>query len=150
MRRVYYVVMKLNFELVPDSCWYSNLRSILSPAQWDVVRREAYARAGGKCMICGSPARRLEAHERWEYDEENCVQKLADVVAVCHGCHEVIHIGRTQLMGGEERACAHFMKVNGCTYAEYRRALGEANEAHRRRNQVPEWKLDLSYLSKFC
>lgn len=142
--------MKLNFELVPDSCWYSNLRSILSPAQWDVVRREAYARAGGKCMICGSPARRLEAHERWEYDEENCVQKLADVVAVCHGCHEVIHIGRTQLMGGEERACAHFMKVNGCTYAEYRRALGEANEAHRRRNQVPEWKLDLSYLSKFC
>ena len=32
---------KLNFELVPDSCWYSNLRSILSPAQWDVVRREA-------------------------------------------------------------------------------------------------------------
>lgn len=142
--------MKLNFELVPDSCWYSNLRSILSPAQWDFVRRDAYARAGGRCMICGAPTRRLEAHERWEYDEKNCVQKLADVVAVCHSCHEVIHIGRTQLLGGEERACAHFIKVNGCSYAEYRKALGEANEAHRRRNKIPEWKLDLGWLSRFC
>lgn len=141
--------MKLNFELVPDSCWYSNLRSILSPAQWDTVRREAYSRAGGRCMVCGAKSSRLEAHERWEYDEVNAVQKLSDVVAVCRACHEVIHIGRTQLMGGEERATEHFMKVNGCSYSEYRKALGEANAAHRRRNKVPEWRLDLSYLKKF-
>ncbi|MCH5148765.1 MAG: hypothetical protein J1G05_05330 [Clostridiales bacterium] len=141
--------MKLNFELVPESCWYSNLRSILSPAQWDVVRKEAYARAGGSCMICGAKTSRLEAHERWEYDEENKVQKLSDVVAVCRACHEVIHIGRTQLMGNEERAAAHFIKVNGCTYAEYRKALGEANSAHIRRNKISEWSLDLTYLKKF-
>lgn len=141
--------MKLNFELVPDSCWYSNLRSILSPAQWDIVRREAYSRAGGRCMICGAPAKRLEAHEQWSYDEENHIQKLENVVAVCKSCHEVIHIGRTQLTGGEERAVEHFMKVNGCTYAEYRKALGEANVAHRRRNLVSEWKLDLSWLLSF-
>ena len=142
--------MKLNFELVPDSCWYSNLRSILSSDQWDVVRREAYARAGGKCAICGGVSPRLEAHEQWEYDEKNAVQKLKNVIAVCKSCHEVIHIARTSLAGGEERAAAHFMKVNGCNYAAYRKALGEANEAHRRRNLVPEWKLDLSYLKKFC
>ena len=141
--------MKLNFELVPDSCWYSNLRSILSPAQWDVVRKEAYARAKGRCMICEAPSVRLEAHEQWEYDERNCVQKLKDVIAVCRSCHEVIHIGRTQLMGREREAKAHFMKVNGCTYAEYRKALGEANEAHRRRNLITEWQLDLTYLKKF-
>ena len=141
--------MKLDFELVPDSCWYSNLRSILTPAQWNIVRRDAYARAKGKCMICGEPATRLEAHERWNYDEENGIQKLDTVIAVCKSCHEVIHIGRTQLLGGEESACAHFMKVNGCSYSEYRKALGEANEAHRRRNKIPEWKLDLTYLKKF-
>ena len=134
---------------MPDSCWYSNLRSILSPAQWDVVRREAYARADGKCMICGAPSKRLEAHEQWTYDEKIKVQNLKDVIAICKSCHEVIHIGRTTLMGGEERATAHFMKVNGCSYAEYRKALGEANAEHRRRNLVPEWKLDLSYLKKF-
>ncbi len=141
--------MKLEFEMVPDSCWYSNLRSLLTPAQWDVVRKEAYARAGGKCSICGGVSARLEAHEQWEYDEKNTLQKLKNVIAVCKSCHEVIHIGRTTLTGGEERASRHFMKVNGCTYAEYRKALGEATEAHRRRNRIPEWKLDLTYLKKF-
>lgn len=141
--------MKLNFELVPDSCWYSNLRSILTPAQWNAVRREAYARAGGICSVCGAPSERLEAHEQWEYDEQNAVQRLKDVVAVCRSCHETIHIGRTSLMGREEQACRHFMRVNGCTYAEYRKALGEATAEHIRRNKIPEWKLDLSYLGKF-
>jgi hypothetical protein len=41
------------------------------------------------------------------------------------------------------------MKVNNCTYAEYRKALGEATEAHRRRNQVDEWQLDISKLKDF-
>lgn len=140
--------MKLNFELVPDSCWYSNLRSILSPKMWDIVRKDAYARAGGKCMICGA-AGRLEAHEQWEYDEEKKIQKLKTVIAVCKSCHEVIHIGRTSLLGGEERAAAHFMKVNGVSYAEYRAELGKANLEHARRNKVSEWALDLGYLKKF-
>ncbi|MDE6585401.1 MAG: hypothetical protein K2K80_01810, partial [Clostridia bacterium] len=61
----------------------------------------------------------------------------------------VIHIGRTQLKGDECVAEKHFMKVNGCSYSEYRKALGEAVAVHRRRNQVPEWKLDLTYLKKF-
>lgn len=141
--------LKLNFEMVPDSCWYSNLRSILSPDQWNIVRRDAYARANGKCMICGAPSSRLEAHEQWSYDEENCVQRLMTVIAVCRSCHEVIHIGRTSLMGNEKSASEHFMKVNGCSYAEYRKALGEANEAHIRRNKIAEWKLDISWLKRF-
>lgn len=141
--------MKLNFELVPDSCWYSNLRSILSPAQWEAVRKDAYARANGKCEICGAETERLEAHERWAYDEENAVQKLETVTAICKNCHEAIHIGRTELMGRGRQAEEHYMKVNGCSYAEMRKALGEANADHRRRNRVPEWKLDLSYLKKF-
>lgn len=139
---------KLNFELVPDSCWYSNLRSELPKEVWDKIRKKAYARAGGKCMLCGAPTARLEAHEQWEYDDEKGVQKLKNVVAVCRACHEVIHIGRTQLMGREREASEHFMKVNGCTYAEYRKALGEANEKHRERSRR-EWRLDVSELNKF-
>ena len=140
--------MKLNFELVPDSCWYSNLRSNLPKEAWDRIRKKAYARAGGKCMICGAPSSRLEAHEQWEYDDEKGVQKLKNVVAVCKACHEVIHIGRTQLMGREREASEHFMKVNGCSYAEYRKALGEANEKHRERSKR-EWQLDVSELPRF-
>ena len=143
-------VLKLDFELVPDSCWYSNLRSMLTKGQWDVVRKDAYARASGRCMICSRPATRLEAHERWSYNEQTATQKLEDVIAVCHACHSVIHIGRTQLLGDEDKAIAHFMKVNNCTYADYVVALGAANERHQRLNEVGEWKLDLSYLKKFC
>ncbi len=139
---------KLQFGLVPDSCWYSNLRSILPPGAWDKIRKTAYARAGGKCMICGAPSARLEAHEVWEYDDENGVQKLAGIIAVCPACHEVIHIGLTSLKGREKQACEHFIKVNGCSYAEYRAALGEANRKHRERS-AREWKLDISGLIDF-
>ena len=142
--------LKLNFELVPDSCWYSNLRSILSKKQWDVVRHDAYDRANGRCMICSRPVKRLEAHERWSYNVATQTQKLEDVIAICHACHSVIHIGRTQLIGEEDKAIAHFMKVNACTYADYIKALGAANERHQALNKVGEWKLDLSYLKKFC
>lgn len=140
--------MKLNFELVPDSCWYSNLRSQLPKEVWDRIRKKAYARAGGKCMLCGAPTARLEAHEQWEYDDAGGVQKLVNVIAVCRACHEVIHIGRTQLMGREKEACEHYLKVNGCTYAEYRKALGQVNETHRERSRR-EWRLDVSELPKF-
>lgn len=140
---------KLNFEMVPDGCWYSNLRSLISPRQWDALRKKAYARADGRCMICGAPSKRLEAHERWEYDEENAVQRLKDIIAVCPACHAAIHIGRTQLKGDARAAEEHFMKVNGCTYAQMRAAMGAANADHIRRNKISEWKLDISRLAQF-
>lgn len=139
--------MKLNFELVPDSCWYSNLRSHLKKSQWDKLRKDAYAKAGGKCMICSAKTSRLEAHERWSYDDDKKVQKLQEIIAVCHACHSVIHIGRTQLVGDEDKAIKHFMKVNACSYADYRKALGEANALHRERNKW-EWILDVTLLKE--
>ena len=131
---------------VPDSCWYSNLRTILPKKAWDILRKQAYAKANGRCMICGRPAKRLEAHELWSYDEQNCVQRLEDIGALCHDCHSVIHIGRTQLVGDEERAIKHFCRVNGCSYSDYIRALGFANERHTQLNKIAEWKLDASII----
>ena len=136
---------KLNFELVPDACWYANLRSVLTAEQWDVIRKDAYARAKGKCMICGA-AGRLEAHERWSYDDENLVQTLQTVIAVCRSCHEVIHIGRTQLMGRGMEAMEHFMKVNQCRQMDYHAALANANEEYFRRNRVEGWVTDITWL----
>ncbi len=140
---------KLNFELVPDGCWYSNLRTILSKKQWDFLKAEAKQKANGRCMVCGTKTARLEAHERWSYDEKNSIQKLQDIVAVCKDCHAVIHIGRTQLVGDIERAEKHYTKVNDCSYAEFREELGKANAIHQKRNKISEWKLDLTYLKKY-
>ena len=140
---------KLNFELVPDGCWKSNLRNILSKAQWDFLKRDARLRANGKCAICGAKEKQLEAHEVWEYDEINGVQKLKDIIAICKDCHSVIHIGRTQIKGDSIRAENHFMAVNNCTYVEMRKAMGEANLKHQRLNLVSEWSLDISYLKRY-
>lgn len=51
-------------------------------------------------------------------------------------------------MGEERQAEEHFMKVNGCSYAEYKKTLGEANKIHRERSKK-EWLLDVSRLNEF-
>ena len=84
----------------------------------------------------------------WEYDDKNHIQKLCDIIAVCPACHEVIHIGRTSLLGREAEAQAHFMKVNGATQSEYHAALGEANRVHAERSRH-EWVTDISALKQF-
>ena len=139
---------KLTFQLVPSGCWYTNLRSALPKPMWDKLRRAAYARAGGRCSICGA-AGRLEAHEVWSYDDARHIQTLEDVIAVCPACHEVIHIGRTALLGREPQAQEHFMRVNGCTQSEYHAALGEANRRNAERSRH-EWVTDLSRLPQLA
>lgn len=138
--------MKLEFEMVPEECWYKNLRSFLPPKEWDKIRKAAYARADGRCMICHRKVARLEAHERWSYDEENAVQKLEDVIAICHSCHSVIHYSRTALMGHGEEAMEHYRKVNHATQSEFHEALAEANRVYLRRNKIEAWQTDLSWL----
>jgi hypothetical protein len=97
-------------------------------------------------MICGAPTKRLEAHERWSYDEQKALQTLQTVIAVCRPCHEVIHIGRAQLFGRGMDAMEHFKKVNNCSQMDFHAALAEANEEYFRRNRVEGWVTDISWL----
>jgi len=141
--------LKLDFEALPSGAWNNNLRTVLSKKAWDFIRKDAYDRAGGKCCICGRKVKRLEAHERWEFDKSTGVQKLVDVLAVCNSCHTVIHIGRAQLLGLEDRAIKHFEKVNGCDYQGYISALKRANERCVDLSTVSEWALDITWLERF-
>lgn len=140
---------KLEFEMIPDGCWKYNLRNILSKKLWDFIKSDSKKRAQGKCRICGKAHNRLEAHEKWTYDEKNGVIILQDVLAICPDCHKTIHIGRTALVGDAEKAENHYIKVNGCSYVEMKNDLRIANEIHKRRNLVDEWKMDISWLKRF-
>lgn len=143
---------KLNFDFIPEESWRYNLRHILSPKAWDVVRRDAYKRANYHCRICGRGDCRLEAHEKWSFDEKKHIQRLDDVLALCHDCHATIHYQRTALCDGEEgaaRAQAHFMQVNECTQSDFHAALKSAAKRHEKLNAVEDWQLDLSFLRKF-
>lgn len=137
---------KLGFEMVPEECWFANLRSVLKPTEWDIVRRDAYARAKGRCSICQMPTRRLEAHERWSYDDKKALQKLEEVIALCPRCHEVKHVSYAYMRGRGADAMEQFMKVNGCSQMEFHAALAEANEEYLQRNKVEGWVTDLSWL----
>ena len=141
--------MKLDFEIMPTGAWNNNLRTVFSKSAWDFLRKDAYERAGHKCSICGCKPKRLEAHERWEFDKVTAKQKLVDIIAVCHACHSVIHIGRTQVLGFEDRAIKHFKKVNGCDYQGYISALKKANEKNLDLSTVSEWNLDLEWIKRY-
>lgn len=139
----------LTIELVPKGQWFDNLRSRLSGPHWDTLRRSAYEAAGHRCEICGGKGQKwpVEAHERWEYDEENRVQKLVGIIALCPACHSCKHIGRTIAVGDGEAAFRHLMLVNSWSRPQADRHVSEAFEVWRRRS-AEVWTLDLAWLDK--
>ncbi len=141
--------LKLNFEMLPAGAWNFNLRTQLSKKAWDFIRKRAYDEANGKCKICERRVKRLEAHEKWEFNEKTHTQTLKDVIAVCNSCHLVIHIGRTQLLGKEDTAIIHFKKVNQTDFQRYISELKRANEENIELSKIDDWQLNLEYLKKY-
>lgn len=139
----------LTIEMVPKTCWYSNVRSHVSKDEWDRLRRIVFERAGRACEICGSKGRRwpVECHEVWLYDDERHVQKLERLIALCPACHEVKHIGLAGVRGRQAQALAHLAKVNGWSREDARLYLEACFEQWSRRSRH-EWTLDISYLEQ--
>lgn len=140
---------KLTIELVPKTVWFKNLRSELSQEEWDKLRKATYKSAGYKCEVCGGkgPKHPVECHEIWEYDDENKIQKLLGLIALCPSCHEVKHIGLAQMNGNYERARKHLAKVNGWSEEDAEYYIQAQFEIWALRSQF-DWKLDLSWLEK--
>ena len=75
---------RLTVELVPSTCWFTNVRSHVSRAVWDRLRRQVAEAAGGRCEVCGGRGRRwpVECHEVFSYDDDERVQRLERLVAL--------------------------------------------------------------------
>jgi len=140
--------MKLSIELVPASCWYTNVRSNVSGATWSRLQRQTAEQAGNRCEICGRQGvgHSVEAHEVWSYDDAHGVQRLVRLIALCPDCHGVKHFGRSLAQGAQRRLLAWFAYVNGLTAAEALQALTTAFDQHRQRSGH-DWTLDLSVLA---
>ena len=139
--------LKLTIELVPTSSWNQNLRSLLKPQMWEKLRKEVYKKYNYQCAICNSGGR-LHAHEVWEYDDKNHVQKLKDLIALCFKCHSVKHIGLAGIHANEgkvnfENLVKHFMKVNNCSRETFEKHQKEAFKEFEERSRF-DWGLDLS------
>lgn len=114
---------KLKIELVPSSCWYSNLRNAVKREVWNRQRFKSYYEAGYRCSICGVN-RVLYCHEVWSYDDDELVQTLEGFVALCENCHMIKHIGYAGVRASEgkldyQALVKHFMRVNGCSYEDF-------------------------------
>ena len=139
--------MKLTVELVPKTCFYSNVRDHVSKATWDKLRRRTYGAANHVCEICGEVGPRwpVECHEIWHYDDAIHVQKLVGLTALCPACHEVKHIGLARVRGREEIAKAHLAEINGWTPEITDKYLSKVARIWTQRSQY-QWKLDLTFL----
>jgi len=142
--------VKLTIELIPSTCWYSNVRSEVSVETWDKIRRKAYRNANYKCEICGGKGEEwpVECHEIWEYIDETHTQKLVGFIALCPDCHKVKHFGRTQIMGGYEEACEHLKKVNNWDNSTLANYLNTVSITYHERSCY-KWELDISYIDEY-
>ena len=129
-------------DLIPNSCWFTNLRSSVHPKDWDRLRRFIYERAGNKCECCQSNGN-LEAHERWSYDNKKRVQKLMRLIALCRSCHESTHMGLAEVKNRDIIAKKHLELVRGMTEEEVNHHVSEAFAKWEERNKYT-WDLDIS------
>ncbi|WP_017597337.1 DUF5710 domain-containing protein [Nocardiopsis lucentensis] len=138
-------------DLVPSTCWFTNVRSCVSQRDWERLRRMVVDRAGQVCEICGAAADRearrwLEVHERWTFDERCGTQTLRRLICVCTPCHTVTHFGLAQVKGIAAEAMAHLIAVTGASPGAAQRHVREAFALWERRSRAV-WELDLSMLT---
>lgn len=139
--------MRLTLELVPTSCWYSNVRSNVTAETWNRLQEHCFHAAAYRCEICGGvgPAHPVECHEIWDYDDAQHIQHLAGLVSLCPACHQVKHMGRALQTGAGIAALQHLARVNALPVAEavaiVQRALVCCQERSRH-----AWTLDVRIL----
>ena len=143
--------MKLSIELVPSSSWFTNLRSMLTPNEWDTTRGVCYEKANHRCEICDGVGLQhpVECHEVWSYTKGDLVniQKLERTIALCPSCHQVKHMGfaMTQGVHAFEKAATHFMNVNQFTSDRAEFEIEKVFKIHHERSKV-KWHLDVRWL----
>jgi hypothetical protein len=143
--------MKLEIDLVPQTAWYSNLRTKISKKDWDEIRKRSYSETGNKCAICGAEEK-LNCHEIWEYDDEKYIQKLKGFIALCDDCHMIKHIGFAGIQNSKglldmNKLIKHFMKVNDVDRKTFDIHYEKSFEMWKGRSQH-NWKTDLAEWSK--
>lgn len=137
--------LKLEIDLVPQTCFGSNLRNRMPQRQWGKLRKEIIAKAGSVCNVCGSDGK-LNCHEKWQYDDKAHVQKLIGFGVLCAMCHNVCHFGRTAEIAAKghvdlDDVISHFCNVNGVSREVFDEHVKSAYSVWRNRS-MHQWQTD--------
>ncbi len=143
-------VKLLTVELVPSTCWFSNVRDHVPKTTWDKLRKTTYQQAHYQCEVCGGRGKKhpVECHEIWHYNDLKHIQTLKDLTALCPSCHQVKHIGLAGLRGYGEQAEAHLAKINGWSTKQTDTYLETVWETWHKRSSH-DWSLDISWLNRY-
>ena len=138
---------RLTVELVPSTSWFKNVRSSVSQADWDKLRKYVYQRANYICEICcgRGPNHPVECHEIWAYDDELHIQELAGLQALCPRCHMAKHLGLSIQRGKGKQVLAHLSDVNGWSMPAAKEYIQKVWSEWEERSKH-EWSLNLFYL----
>lgn len=145
---------ELHCELVPKTCWYSNVRDHVKQSQWDKIRRDSYAKANYKCEICGGSGKDygrkhdVECHEIWHWNDAEKIQTLIGLISLCPKCHEVKHYGRATILGNDKRARFWLKTIN--THWEWRdvfKHVEQSIETYKERSKH-NWILNMDFLKE--
>lgn len=140
----------LEIELIPASCFFSNVRSEVSKRQWDLIRKKVYSEAYHLCQICGGkgPKHHVEAHEIWNFDDESLTQTLVSMIALCPMCHATKHYGLARIQGREALILKHFIKINNIDKVTANTYINSVFNIWQKRSKK-KWKLDISFLKNY-
>jgi len=146
----------LEIELIPAKVWYSSIQDFCRKNkkinEWRKIKKKIIEEEGNYCWICGKEASRLEAHEFWEYNDKEHIQKLKTIHHLCSTCHKIKHIGLwcytlrgkallKKLRLTKEDLIDHFCKVNNCSIKDFEIHEREAFKIYRKRSKY-KWKQD--------
>ncbi len=137
--------------IIPKTAWGNNLRSYLTQAGWDKVRKKCYAEHDYKCQICGGQGGNgrkhpVECHEDWTFSEGKIT--LKGLMCLCPPCHEFHHPGLASTNGHTERMLRQFMKVNNISRSEAIDYFQREFAIWRERSRE-EWSLSIDYLKEY-
>lgn len=142
-------------DLIPSSCWFTNVRYCITSCDWERVRTYIYERVNYICECCDRDTSkfdnlRMEAHERWSYDDDKKIQKLERLIALCNECHQATHYGLAQLRNRGEEAKEHLRwarKIrHGKDDEDILSLCLNALDLYIKRNKI-QWELDLSLMT---
>lgn len=134
-------------DLVPQGCWFTNVRYCVHEDDWQRVAKGIRMRAGFVCEACGATGVPIEAHERWDYLEAEGIQVLKRLVCLCRDCHLATHYGYARTQGLEDQVRAHLMAVNGWDELALNAHLHDAYETWEERS-LRTWELDVSIIER--
>ena len=123
-----------NFKLAieirkPSYAQNKTVRNSIPRSLWNSVRNHVLEQSDFTCEVCGCrDEENLQAHEVWEYDEEEFLLILKDIQSLCKSCHDLKHIQHAALRINDrnkrnfvmQRLKKHFVRVNNCTEEDFR------------------------------